>query len=195
MSPEPPPYPPRGVWSFPPPPVGKSWFWISIVSAVVGSLLGLSLIVTAAVLESNDAPGLIEDPVLLDTIYDACDVMTVVVEDLDFGSQPEDLATTIREQNTAVTEMVESIRQLPGEVISADSPTEAWLRDWIRLATAREAYARTLEEYGDRTGPFNVPVDADELPIYYRMEDALLEDVCRVPDALIDPGQQSTSTI
>lgn len=195
MPPEPTPYPPRAVWSFPPPPVARRWFWLSVVTAALSSLIGLALIVTVVVLETDDAPGLIENRVLLDTIDDECGAMTVQVEDLASGGGADDLAVTIRDQNDVVSDMVAAIRLLPRHVISEDSPTEAWLRDWIRLATARESYALTLEESGEQASPFEVPVDADDLPIFYRMEDALLEDVCRVPDVLIDPGQRSAASI
>jgi hypothetical protein len=162
---------------------------------IASSLLVVGLITTAAVLESDDASGLIENGPILATIDDECAVMTDQVDQLGSAGQPDDLAETIRDQNEAVTTMVEQIRLLPRAVLAQDRPTEAWLRDWDRLVTARESYAKALEANGEPAGRFEVPLDPDGLPIDLRMEDALLDDVCRVPESLVDPDRRGRSSV
>lgn len=189
-----PPYPPPRVWSFPPPPVSRRWFWVALVGVMVSAVVGSALLVTAIVLESSDAPGVIDDATVLGTIEDECDLMTSRVEGTAMGSSPDRIAATIREQNDFVDQMVEQIGSLPKQVLTEDRPTASWLNDWRQLVAARESYAESLVGGGLRTEGFQIPRDADGALITLRMEEALLNPVCDVPKALLDPEQRTTSS-
>ncbi len=182
-----PPYPPQRVWTFPPPPVRRGWFWAAIAVMVTSVVLGISLIVTAAVVESGDAPGLIDDTSLLAIIDEECATMTDRVERVD----RTDLVDSIQEQNLAVLEMVETIDAQAGSLIDEDVPTAAWLDDWIALVDARDGYINGLNLQGDSR--LEIPRDPDGSLIVNRMNDALISGSCVVPEVLVDPqaGGQS----
>lgn len=190
-----PPYPPQRVWSFPPPPVRRGWFWAAVTAMIVSVAAVAALGLAAVSLESTDAPGLIDDADVLDTIAVECERMTAEVERTPDGYAPMELAAIIREQNEAVTTMVENISNLPQETLRADRPTLEWLRDWGRLVATRDAYATVLETADRQVGPLDPPKDAHGDSIVGRMDDALLDPVCEVPDALLEPGRRPTSSI
>ncbi len=173
--------------------MARRWFWVALVGAVVSALVGSALVATAIVLESRDAPGVIDDTTVLSAIEDGCDLMASDVEGTSMGSSPDRIAATIREQNDFVEAMLESVEALPRRVLAEDRPTTAWLNDWRRLVSAREAYAESLVGEGLRTKGFKIPRDQDGAPITRRMEEALLDPVCDIPKALLDPGQRTTS--
>ena len=189
-----PPYPPPRVWSFPPPPVGRRWFWAALVGGVVSALVGSALLATAIVLESRDAPGVIDDTTVLGTIEDSCDLMTSDVEGTSRGSSPVRIAATIREQNDFVEAMLDRVEALPRRVLAGDRPTVAWIKDWRQLVAARESYAESLVTEGLRTKGFKIPRDQNGKRITLRMEEALLDPVCDIPQTLLDPGQRTTSS-
>lgn len=184
MSTEPtplPPYPPPRVWTFPPPPVRRGWFWAAIAAMVTSVLLGITLIVTAAVVESGDAPGLIDDSDLLAIIDDECSDMTDRVEAVD----RTDLIDAIQEQNLAVLEMVDTIYAQAGSLIDDDVPAEAWLNDWIALVEARDGYINGLNLQGESR--LEIPRDPDGSLIVDRMNEAIIDGSCQVPAVLVDP--------
>ncbi|MGB9013312.1 MAG: hypothetical protein WCB95_10735, partial [Aeromicrobium sp.] len=189
-----PPYPPLRVWSFPPPPVGRRWFWVALVGAVVSALVGSALVVTAIVLESRDAPGVIDSTTVLSTIEDGCDLMTSDVDSTSMGSSPERITAAIREQNEFVEAMLQKVEALPKRVLAEDRPTTAWLTDWRRLVSARETYAKSLVDEGPQIRGFTIPRNPDGEPITRRMEEALLNPVCDIPTVLLDPGQRTMSS-
>lgn len=190
MSTEPtplPPYPPQRVWTFPPPPVRRGWFWAALAVMVTSALLGITLIVTAAVVESGDARGLIDDSNLLAIIDEECADMTDRVESVD----QSDLVDAIQEQNLAVLEMVELIDVRAGSLIDEDVPAAAWLDDWVSLVDARDGYINGLNL--DDESRLEIPRDPDGSLIVNRMNDALIDGSCSVPAVLVDPrsGGQS----
>ncbi len=190
MSSEPtplPPYPPQRVWTFPPPPVRRGWFWVAIAVMLTSVALGVSLVVTAAVVESGDAPGLIDDTELLAIIDDECALMTERVESVDRS----DTIDAIQEQNLAILDMVEVIDARAGSLIDEDVPTAAWLDDWVALVDARDGYINGLNLGGDSR--LEIPRDPDGSLIVDRMNNALISGSCVVPEILVDPtsGGQS----
>lgn len=190
MSTEPtplPPYPPQRVWTFPPPPVRRGWFWVAITVMVTSVALGVTLIVTAAVVESGDAPGLIDDSSLLEIIDEECADMTVRVESVDRS----DLVDSIQEQNLAVLEMVQLIDGRAGSLIDEDVPAAAWLDDWVALVEARDGYINGLNL--DDESRLEIPRDPDGSLIVDRMNDALIDGSCSVPNVLVDPRSGGTS--
>ncbi|MGJ9422681.1 hypothetical protein [Aeromicrobium sp. CF3.5] len=190
MSTEPtplPPYPPQRVWTFPPPPVRRGWFWAAIAAMVTSALLGIALIVTTVVVESQDSPGLIDDSGLLAIIDEECADMTDRVESVDRS----DVIDAIQEQNLAVLNMVELIDVRAGPLIEEDVPAAAWLDDWVALVEARDGYINGLNLQGDNR--LEIPRDPDGSLIIDRMNDALIDGSCEVPAVLVDPrsGGQS----
>lgn len=184
MSTEPtplPPYPPQRVWIFPPPPVRRGWFWAAIAVMVTSAVLGVTLIVAAVIVESGDAPGLIDDSSLLAIIDEECADMTERVESVDRS----DVVDAIQEQNLAVLEMVQLIDGRAGSLIDEDVPTAAWLDDWIALVDARDGYINGLN-IDDETR-LVIPRDQDGSLIVDRMNDALIDGSCTVPAVLVDP--------
>lgn len=61
---------------------------------------------------------------------------------------PEAQVTAIRSGNSAVAEMVASVRGLGERRLERDMPTQPWLEDWKTLVTLREQYAVDLEGGG-----------------------------------------------
>lgn len=182
-----PPYPPQRVWTFPPPPVRRGWFWVAITAMVLSVVLGIALIATAAVVESGDSPGIVDDPELLAIINAECADMTDRVESVD----RTDTIDAIQEQNIAVVQMVEAIDAQAGSLIRNDVPTEDWLTDWLDLVDARDAYINALNVQSNVR--LEIPRDPDGSLIVNRMNDALLNGSCEVPAVLVDPrsGGQS----
>lgn len=188
-----PPYPPARVWSFPPPPVRRRWFWVALTSSILATASVAALVVATAATAGDDAPGLIQDTRVLGAIDTECASMTDLVESYPLGDSSRDLAAAIRDQNRAVTSMIDTIAELPASVLRDDDPTLAWLGDWRSLVEARAGFADRLDE--GLTGDFDVPRDGDGRPIDERMHDALLDDVCEVPPVLLNPRGAGTSSI
>ena len=173
----------------------KGWFWAAVALSVSTFVAMAGLITAGISFESRDAPGLIDDPSVLDTIDDECSAMIQQVESYTAGSSRSELVTAILDQNKAVIAMVDAIEALPAKTLARDRPTRQWLDDWRDLVAVRAAYASALQRPSAPDPGFRVPRDTDGQPITVRMEDALYEDVCRVPRVLVEPrASDSAST-
>ena len=189
VPPESGPYPPDTVWRFPPPPVSRLW----LVAAIVAGVLGLSAagagFTYLAVNVERDIPGFINNEQVLTVAIRECRLMTSTVEGFTTDGTPDDLLDVLADQNTAVTTMIERIRSLESTVRESDQPLEAWLADWEALVTRREHYLARQRRGVD--AEFRVPHSPDGQPINERM-DAAAEDVCDVPDVLLEPELAGT---
>ena len=159
-----------------------------LVAAIVGGLLGLFASVGAftylALNMERDLPGFINDPRVLKVAVRECELMKSTVEGQPFSGSAEDRLDALRDQNTAVEKMVDRIRSISAKVRGADQPLDAWLDDWETLVTDRERYIG-LQRRGE-DAKFRVPRTPDGDPINVRM-DLAAEDVCDVPDVLLEP--------
>jgi hypothetical protein len=186
------PYPPDSIWRFPPPPVSRLW----LVAAIVGGVLGLTSFGGAftflALSGERDIPGFIDDQRVLKTAVRECRLMTSTVQGLRTDGQPEHWIDTLSDQNTAVRNMVDRIRSLNSTVRESDQPLDAWLADWEKLVSGREAYLGQRRR-GEVT-EFRVPRSPDGDPINVRM-DMAAEDVCAVPEVLLNPDLTGTQPI
>ena len=189
VTPESRPYPPDTVWRFPPPPVSRLW----LVAAIVAGVLGLSAagagFTYLAVNVERDIPGFINNEQVLKVAVRECRLMTSTVEGFITDGTPDDLLDVLGDQNTAVTMMIERIRSLESKVRESDRPLEAWLADWEALVTRREHYLARQRRGVD--AEFRVPRSPDGQPINERMDTAA-EDVCDVPDVLLEPELAGT---
>ena len=190
-----PPYPPhRTTWQFPPPPVPTRWKWLAVLAGLLGLIVASGLLTVAVVLGSDDLPGVIDDPRLTDTVALQCGLMIRTVESMPLDGSPERRAATIGDQNRAVEEMVEAIREDRSDEIRDDRPAEQWLRDWGRLVDARTEYARQLLD--DPNASLDLPVDEDGDEIVERMDAVWLgAPACEVPDALTGSDSESRSDV
>ena len=182
---EPRPYPPPTIWRFPPPPVSPLW----LVAAIVGGVVGLSTVVGAFTFlglnAETDIPGFIDDVRILEVAERECKLMTSTVEGLADDGSPEEHLDVLADQNTAVTTMVDRIRtESSSAVRDTDRPVDAWLEDWEALVAGRQDFVGQRRRGLD--GDFRVPRSPDGLPINERM-DLAAEDVCPVPDVLLEP--------
>jgi hypothetical protein len=182
--PAPGPYPPDTIWRFPPPPVSRLW----LVTAIVGGLLGLFTSVGAftylALNMERDLPGFINDERVLTVAVRECKLMTSTVKGQPFGGTSDDRLDALRDQNTAVERMVDRIRSISAKVRESDRPLDAWLDDWETLVSDRERYIGQ-QRRGEDT-KFRVPRTPDGDPINERM-DVAAEEVCKVPNVLLEP--------
>ena len=79
-------------------------------------------------------------------------------------------------------------------VLESDPPTLDWLADWERLLAARAAYAQLIVE--GRTPTLDIPEDPDGDDIYFRMDDAFVqESTCEVPRVLLNPYPENASDV
>ncbi len=186
------PYPPDSIWRFPPLPVSRLW----LVAAIVGGVFGLTSVGGAftylAINGERDIPGFIDDERVLETAIHECRLMTSTVQGLRSDGSPEDWMDTLSDQNTAVKNMVARIRSLGSTVRESDQPLDAWLADWEKLVTGREAYLGQRRRGG--VTEFRVPSSPDGDPINVRM-DMAGEDVCPVPEVLLNPDLAGTRPI
>jgi hypothetical protein len=182
--PEPGPYPPDIIWRFPPPPASRLW----PVAAIVGGLLGLFTSVGAftflALTMDRDLPGFIDDQRVLTVAVRECELMTSTVQGQPFDGSPDDRLDALRDQNTAVEKMVKRIRSISAEVHGSDRTLDAWLNDWETLVSDRERYIGQQRRGVD--AEFRVTRTPDGDPINERM-DMAAEDVCAVPEVLLEP--------
>ena len=88
--------------------------------------------------------------------------------------------------------MVERIREVESKVRESDQPLDAWLADWETLVSGREAYLGQRRRGEDTE--FRVPRSPDGDPINVRM-DMAGEDVCAVPEVLLNPDLAGTRPI
>jgi hypothetical protein len=186
------PYPPDSIWRFPPPPVSRLW----LVAAIVAGILGLTTVGGAftylALNGERDIPGFIDDERVLATAIRECRLMTSTVRGLGADGRPEDWMDTLSDQNTAVKNMVDRIRSLGSKVRESDQPLDAWLADWEKLVSGRETYLGQRRR--GEVNEFRVPRSPDGDPINVRM-DMAGEDVCAVPDVLLNPDLAGTRPI
>ncbi len=186
------PYPPDTIWRFPPPPVSRLW----LVAAIVGGLLGLSAAGGAFTYMSmnfgRDIPGFIDDQRVLKVAVRECKLMTSTVKGFPVDGSPDDRLDALRDQNTAVTKMVDRIRSLSAKVRGSDRPLDEWLDDWESLVSGRERYVGQQRSGDD--AKFRVPTSPDGEPINERM-DMAGEDVCAVPQVLLKPHLAGTQEI
>lgn len=185
-----PAYPPQQTWRFPPPPLARRWVWLAWIATVLGAAALAAGVTLAVVAGNRDAPGLIDDPKVLARIEASCSLMTSTVEAQPSGRTPRERSLIVTDQNAAVDEMIDRIEALDSDVRAGDRPLEAWLDDWRALTDARDSYAALVARGGPEREVV-VPFDERGRPITERMEDALLDDVCPVPEVLIDPGSSS----
>ncbi len=189
---EPRPYPPRTVWHFPPPPVSRLW----LVAAIVGGLLGVGVTVAAftfmALNVDRDIPGFIDDQRVVEIAERECKLMTSTVEGLEKDGRPGGRLDVLADQNSAVTTMVDRIRLIASSVREADRPVDDWLEDWEALVAGREDYLGKQRRGVD--ADFRVPRTRDGDPITERMELAA-EEVCPVPDVLLEPELTGTQPV
>ena len=195
MVPEPPasgPYPPDTVWRFPPPPVSRLW----LVAAIVGGLLGLlsagGALTYLALNTERDIPGFIDDRRVLKVAVRECKLMTSTVKGQPFNGSQDERLDALRDQNTAVTKMVDRIRSISSKVRGSDRPLDAWLEDWEALVSGRERYIGQQRRGED--AEFRVPRSPDGDPINERM-DMAAEEVCDVPDVLLKPHLAGTQDV
>jgi hypothetical protein len=190
-----PSYPPRrDTWQFPPPPVRTRWKWLAVLAGLLGLVAAGGLLTVAIVLGNDDLPGVIDDPRLTDTVALQCGLMVRTVESMPADGSPERRAAIIKDQNRAVEQMVEAIREDRSDEIRDDRPAEQWLRDWTRLVDARSTYARQLLR--DPNASLEVPVDEDGDEIVERMDDVWLgSPACEVPDVLAGSDSESRSAV
>lgn len=130
---------------------------------------------------SHDRPELIDDPSVVTTVERACADMTRAVRKLapEAGMTTAQQVVALRSQSTAVTAMVNTVRDLGPEVLAGDRPTEDWLRDWESLVSARDLAIDRIARGMD--SDFQVPVEDGE-PITTRMSGL---DQCTVPATLL----------
>lgn len=187
------PYPPDSIWRFPPPPVSRLW----LVAAIVGGVLGLGAFGTAftylAVNTERDIPGFIDDARVLKVAVRECRLMTSTVEGLPVNGPPDERLDALADQNTAVMNMVDRIRELSSTLRESDEPLDAWLADWEALVSGRERYL-DQQRRGVENAVFRVPRSSDGNPINERM-DMAAEEVCAVPDVLLEPDLVGTRPI
>ena len=88
--------------------------------------------------------------------------------------------------------MVDRIRSLESTLRESDQPLDAWLADWETLVSGREDYLGQRRRGVDTT--FRVPRSPDGDPINVRM-DMAAEDVCAVPEVLLNPDLAGTRPI
>jgi len=110
--------------------------------------------------------------------------MTSTVQGLGADGRPEDWIDTLSDQNTAVRKMVDRIRTVGPKIRESDQPLDAWLADWEKLVSGREAYLGQRRRGDD--ADFRVPRTSDGEPINVRM-DLAAEEVCPVPRVLLKP--------
>ena len=184
--------PPHNAWQYPPPPISRRWKWVAILTSSLGLVAGSGLLVSAIVLSTAGAPGLIDDQGLIRVIKRECRAMTEAVESTPLVGPLRVQARTIQEQNLAVTRMISQIERGRGQAIRDDRPTEQWLADWVEIVDARNRFVLELVENG--SGAFDMPVDRDGVPIDVRMRDVWIGDVaCEVPAVLVNPYPDDSS--
>ncbi|MGA9100822.1 hypothetical protein [Aeromicrobium sp.] len=187
------PYPPDTIWRFPPPPVSRLW----LVAAIVGGVIGLTVLggaFTYLGLNANrDIPGFIDDQNVLDVASRECELMTSTVEGLPMNGSADERREALADQNTAVMNMVERIREISSKVRASDQPLDAWLADWESLVSGRRTYI-DQQRKGNSNKNFRVPRTSDGDPINERMDFAA-QDICTVPDVLLRPDLAGTRGI
>ncbi|MGH3749038.1 MAG: hypothetical protein ACRDT8_16745, partial [Micromonosporaceae bacterium] len=153
-----------------------------------GGLLGLFTSVGAftylALNMERDLPGFISDERVLKVAVRECNLMTSTVKGQPFDGTPGDRLDALRDQNTAVERMVDRIRSISAKVRQSDRPLDAWLDDWEMLVSDRERYIGKQRRGEDAR--FRVPRTPDGDPINERM-DMAAEEVCKVPNVLLEP--------
>lgn len=176
--------PPVQRWRFAEPPVRRRWFWVAVVGGPAAVLAMVVAFGAMVVLEVGDSPGLIDDPEVMSAVDDECRSMTSTVEGLPLAGGPGEQARRIIDQNDAVEQMVEAIRELGSDVLARDRPTQEWLADWDRLVEARATFARDLAT--ETRATLDVP-RVDGQSITDRMDEATLLIECVVPEELTEP--------
>ena len=178
-------YPPRVQrWRFADPPIQRGWFWAAVVAGPVGALALVATFAAMIALDARDSPGIIDDSEVMPVVTEECELMTSTVEGLPLQGTPEERAQRLRDQNTAVEQMVAAIRELDDDVLESDLPLLAWLDDWDDLVDVREAYAEAVAS--GRQVRLDLPTDDTGEEIVERMNGAGLL-TCEVPDALVEP--------
>ncbi len=159
-----------------------------LVAAILGGLLGLVAFGGAttylAVNASRDIPGFINDQEVLDVAVRECRLMMATVEGFPDDGSASDRLDALDDQNTAIENMVDSIRSVDPKVRASDQPLDDWLADWEELESRRADYIGQLRRGGD--ADFRVPRSPGGDPINERM-DMAGEQVCKVPKTLLRP--------
>jgi hypothetical protein len=173
--------------------VSRLW----LVAAIVGGVIGLTVLggaFTYLGLNANrDIPGFIDDQKVLDVASRECELMTSTVEGLPMNGSADERRDALADQNTAVMNMVDRIREISSKVRASDKPLDAWLADWESLVSGRRIYI-DQQRKGNRNKNFRVPRTSDGDPINERMDFAA-QDICTVPDVLLRPDLAGTRGI
>ena len=164
--------------------MSRLWLVAAIVGGVLGLLASAGAFTFLALNTDRDLPGLINDERVLKVAVRECKLMTSTVQGQPFDGSPDDRLDALRGQNTAVEKMVDRIRSISSKVRGSDRPLDAWLDDWETLVSDRERYIRQQRRGED--AEFRVTRTSDGDPINERM-DLAAEDVCDVPDVLLEP--------
>ncbi|GAA3530583.1 hypothetical protein GCM10022234_29740 [Aeromicrobium panaciterrae] len=188
-----PPYPPEhNAWEYPPPPISRRWIWAPILAVTLATVIGAGLVVGAVVIGSKDFPSVIQDDKILSVITRECDIMTETVKSMPIEGTAEEQASTIRDQDKAILNMLAAIRGVDEDVRAADPPTNDWLDDWNALVAAREAFAEQRSSGYELD--LRIPKDADGDGIYQRMDEVwLTKEACEVPEELLNPYPEDIS--
>lgn len=176
--------PPVQRWRFAEPPVKRRWFWVAVIAGPVATVAMVVAFGAMIALDARDAPGLIDDPEVMSVVDTECRSMTSTVEGLPLEGDPGAQARRVLDQNSAVEQMVEAVRDLGEDVLSRDLPTAQWLEDWERLVEARAMFARDLAT--ENRAALEVP-RIDGQRITERMDEATLLIECVVPEELTEP--------
>jgi hypothetical protein len=164
--------------------VSRLWLVAAIVGGTLGLLSAGGALTFLAVNMERDLPGFINDPRVLKVAVRECKLMTSTVKGQPFNGSAEERLDALRDQNTAVEKMIDRIRSLSTKVRESDRPLDAWLGDWEKLVSDRERYIGQQRRGED--AEFRVPRSPDGDPINERM-DMAAEEVCTVPDVLLEP--------
>ncbi|WP_374999538.1 hypothetical protein [Aeromicrobium sp. CTD01-1L150] len=176
--------PPVQRWRFSEPPVRPRWFWIAVIAGPLATLALVGAFVAVIALDSQDAPGIIDDAEALEVVSRECELMTSTVVGLPLAGTPSERASKLRAQNAAVEQMLDGIRALDEKVLERDAPLLEWLDDWTLLLQAREEYASAVASGDDAS--LDIPTDEHGDEITDRMDGAGML-ACEVPPALVEP--------
>ncbi|KRB74004.1 hypothetical protein ASE01_18590 [Nocardioides sp. Root190] len=117
-----------------------------------------------------DHLGVLDDRDVAEAADAACSRMEASVRSS--APSPNDSATAIasamRNQNSAIAEMIDDIRSIGTDKLAGDHPAEDWLADWENLIDLREDYADALTR-GEQP-VLTIPM-TDGMPIIARMDD------------------------
>lgn len=176
--------PDEDTWRFPPAPVSREWRLAALLAPLLAVAIAVAAALTVVDSRGADARGYLDDPEVTSTVAAACAIMTASVQGQRVQGPARLQAAVLADQNLAVREMIQMVREVDPTTRRADRPLEAWLTDWEALLRARERYARQVG--GGFDGSFRLPTDPDGRPVTERIDRAA-DGFCVVPEVLVDP--------